>query len=118
MSGVVFAASLVYVTARLDQFEDSVSSIVRIEVPSGVLADLPGTGDPASGGQRSSGAGGSNTPDNEPGSAGGAGEGGEPLPITQQRGAGGLGHDQHLVGQQHLAAGAQGLAFQADEFIV
>jgi hypothetical protein len=70
--GVVFAASLVYVTARLDQFEDSVSSIVRIEVSSGVLADLPGTGDSASGGQGSSGAGGSNTPDNEPGSAGGA----------------------------------------------
>ena len=74
--GVVFAASLVYVTARLDQFEDSVSSIVRIEVSSGVLADLPGTGDSASGGQGSSGAGGSNTPDNEPGSAGGAGDAG------------------------------------------
>ena len=77
VSGVVFAASLVYVTARLDQFEDSVSSIVRIEVPSGVLADLPGTGDSASDGQGSSGAGGSDTPRNDPdvvGEAGGSGD--------------------------------------------
>ena len=89
--GVVFAASLVYVTARLDQFEDSVSSIVRIEVPSGVLADLPGTGDSASGGQGSSGAGGSNTPDNDPGSAGGAGDPGSAGGAGDPGSAGGAG---------------------------
>jgi len=41
---VAFAVSLLYVTARLAQFEESVGSIVRIDVPAGVLADLPGTG--------------------------------------------------------------------------
>ena len=72
-SSVVFAVSLLYVTARLDQFEDSVSSIVRIEVPAGVLADLPGTESTASGGQGASGVGGSNNPGAETGDSGGAG---------------------------------------------
>ncbi|HJL76800.1 MAG TPA: hypothetical protein QF417_05970, partial [Acidimicrobiales bacterium] len=70
---VVFAVSLLYVTARLDQFEESVSSIIRIDVPAGVLADLPGTESTASGGQGASGVGGSNNPGAETGDSGGAG---------------------------------------------
>ena len=40
MLSVAFAVSLLYVTARLAQFEESVGSIVRIDVPAGVLADV------------------------------------------------------------------------------
>ena len=36
-----FVAALIFVSARLNKFDDAVGSIVRIEVPSGVLADIP-----------------------------------------------------------------------------
>ncbi len=67
---MVFAVSLLYVTARLDQFEESVSSIIRIDVPAGVLADLPGTEGASTGGQGSTGVDGSNTPGSETGDSG------------------------------------------------
>ena len=38
--------------------------------------------------------------------------------VLHQRHTGGAGHGQHLVGQQHLAAGAQRLAVQRDELVV
>ena len=36
-----FVAALIFVSARLNKFDEAVGSIVRIEVPSGVLADIP-----------------------------------------------------------------------------
>ena len=38
---LVFVAGLVVASSRLDSFEQAVESIVRIDVPAGVLADLP-----------------------------------------------------------------------------
>ncbi len=40
--GLLLAALVLYVSFRLAQFEESVGSIVRIDVGQGVLADLPG----------------------------------------------------------------------------
>ena len=40
---LVFVVGLVTISNRLDSFEEAVESIVRIEVPAGVLADLPGS---------------------------------------------------------------------------
>ena len=40
---LVFVVGLVYASSRLDSFEQAVESIVRIDVPAGVLADLPGS---------------------------------------------------------------------------
>jgi len=39
--GFVFVGGLVLATNKLDEFEEAVGSIVRIDVPSGVLAELP-----------------------------------------------------------------------------
>ena len=38
--GVVFSVGMLVAAARLASFEDAVASIVRIEVPAGVLADV------------------------------------------------------------------------------
>ena len=40
---LVFVVGLVVASSRLDSFEQAVESIVRIDVPAGVLADLPGS---------------------------------------------------------------------------
>ena len=37
----MFVVGLVVASSRLDSFEQAVESIVRIDVPAGVLADLP-----------------------------------------------------------------------------
>ena len=36
-----FVAVLIFASVRLNKFDDAVGSIVRIEVPSGVLAEIP-----------------------------------------------------------------------------
>ena len=41
ISGLFLSVILVLLSFRLNAFEDAVESIVRIEVPTGVLADLP-----------------------------------------------------------------------------
>ncbi|MEC8969595.1 MAG: LCP family protein [Actinomycetota bacterium] len=45
---LMFVVGLVVASSRLDSFEQAVESIVRIEVPAGVLADLPGSSEAAS----------------------------------------------------------------------
>ena len=41
ISGVVLGLLIIAASIRLSSFEDAVESIVRIEVPAGVLAELP-----------------------------------------------------------------------------